>query len=72
MVSEMRLRARSTSSTLTLTMSPGLDHLARVVDERSTAGSRAPAVLVHAQVDEGAELATLLTVPSSVMPGCRS
>ena len=70
----MRLRGTSTSSTLTLTTSPGLDHLARVLDERScdiaetcTRPSWCTPTSTNAP-----NAATLVTTPSSTMPGRRS
>ena len=56
MVSAMRFLATSTSFTRTLTTSPDLHHLARVLDEAvGQLGDVHQPVLVHADVDEGAE-----------------
>ena len=55
-VSAMRLRATSTSLTRTFTTSPGLHHLARILDETvGQLGDVHEPVLMHADVDEGAE-----------------
>ena len=55
-MSEIRLRGRSTSRTLHLTTSPGFDDLSRVGDEAvRQRGDVGEAVLVDADVDEGAE-----------------
>ena len=56
MVRAMRLRGASTSSTFTLTTSPGFTTVARVLDEglRHRRDVHEP-VLVHADIDEGAE-----------------
>ena len=52
----MRFRGLSTSSTFTRTMSPGFTTVARVLDERLRHRRDVhEAVLVHADVDEGAE-----------------
>ena len=73
MESAMRLAFASALSTFTLTIWPAFDHFARVFDVaiRELADVD-QAVLVHADIDEGAELVTLVTTPSSTMPGCTS
>jgi hypothetical protein len=69
----MRLRATSTSSTLTLTMSPGFTtsrgSLTKVFDIAETCTSPSWCTPMSTKAPNAA---TLVTVPSRIMPGLRS
>ncbi len=69
----MRLRLMSTSTTRTLTNVAGLDHLMGVLDETvGELGYMHQPVLWTPMSTKAPKAATLVTVPSSSMPGFRS